>query len=180
MRKGCGSACCDKMSLDGGGALVRDAAESRRFRPMIEWTLLGLTTVTLPRGKRVTKRLAPCVFFPIARQDLIPSLGLICIPVTDERYKACKAKLYLGISRNHERLASTSHLACSRRLVRSVNSDMHVLPYLRTFLCFEDDLMLSTRERFVRVARYLGVAGLGNLKHPPWETLLIHLSPIPS
>jgi hypothetical protein len=39
MRKGCGGACCDEMSLDGGGALVRDAAESHRLWPMIEWTL---------------------------------------------------------------------------------------------------------------------------------------------
>jgi hypothetical protein len=68
MRKGYGSACCDEMSLDGGGALVRDAAESRRFKPMIEWTLLGLTPVTLPRGKGVTKRRARLrhLFFPIA------------------------------------------------------------------------------------------------------------------
>jgi hypothetical protein len=31
---------CDELSLDGGSrALVRDAAESHRFSPIIEWTL---------------------------------------------------------------------------------------------------------------------------------------------
>jgi hypothetical protein len=37
-----GGAGCDEMSLGDGGALVRDAAESHRFRPMIEWTLAVL------------------------------------------------------------------------------------------------------------------------------------------
>jgi hypothetical protein len=41
MRKGCGGASCDEVSLDGDGALVRDAAESHRLRPMIEWTLIS-------------------------------------------------------------------------------------------------------------------------------------------
>jgi hypothetical protein len=52
MRKGCGGACCDEVSLGGGGALVRNAAESHRLRPLIEWTLSswrGTCHVTMRR-----------------------------------------------------------------------------------------------------------------------------------